>query len=69
MIKTIVITSINFYQVVISVILKNILGVSGQCRFEETCSEFTKRNIKERGAIVGSVLGVKRIIGCQPFSS
>lgn len=69
MIKSAAITSINFYQIIISVSLKNILGVSGLCRFEESCSEFTKRSIKEKGVIAGSVLGIKRIVSCQPFSN
>ncbi|EKD86297.1 MAG: hypothetical protein ACD_37C00366G0001 [uncultured bacterium] len=69
MIKTIVISSINIYQIIISVTLKNILGVSTMCRFEETCSAFTKRSVKEKGILIGVCLGFIRILKCQPISA
>lgn len=67
MIKQIVIQSINFYQAILSAVLKNILGTSKFCRFEETCSAFAKRSIVERGLLRGSFLGFTRILKCQPF--
>ncbi len=69
MIKKIAIFTINSYQAVFSSILKNILGTNKFCRFEETCSEFTKRSIRENGLIKGSSLGFIRILKCQPFYS
>lgn len=38
------------------------------CRFEPTCSEYTKQAVEKYGAVKGSWLGVKRILRCQPFS-
>lgn len=38
------------------------------CRFEPTCSEYTKQAVEKYGAMKGSWLGVKRILRCQPFS-
>lgn len=38
------------------------------CRFEPTCSEYTKQAVEKYGAIKGSWLGLKRILRCQPFS-
>jgi putative membrane protein insertion efficiency factor len=38
------------------------------CRFEPTCSEYTRQAVEKYGAIKGSWLGVKRILRCQPFS-
>lgn len=67
MIKTIAINIINFYQLAISTLLKNLLGVNSMCRFEETCSEYTKRSIAEKGIIRGIWLGTVRILKCQPF--
>lgn len=69
MIKRIAILTINSYQAVVSSILKNILGTNKFCRFEETCSEFTKRNIAEKGLLKGSWIGLVRLLKCQPFYS
>jgi putative membrane protein insertion efficiency factor len=38
------------------------------CRFEPTCSEYTKQAVEKYGAMKGSWLGLKRILRCQPFS-
>ncbi len=38
------------------------------CRFEPTCSEFTRQAVEKYGAFKGSWLGLKRILRCQPFS-
>ena len=37
------------------------------CRFEPTCSEYTKQAVEKYGALKGTWLGVKRILRCQPF--
>lgn len=55
---------INIYQIFISNFIKNLLGVSSSCKFDMTCSEYTKRKISEKGVFVGSLLGVKRIASC-----
>ena len=38
------------------------------CRFEPTCSEYTRQAVEKYGAMKGSWLGIKRILRCQPFS-
>jgi len=38
------------------------------CRFEPSCSEYTKQAVEKYGALRGTWLGVKRILRCQPFS-
>lgn len=67
--KKIAIFLIDFYQTFISTALKNILGVSSFCRFEETCSSYAKGSIKRFGLVKGSYLFFKRLIICQPFYS
>lgn len=67
MIKNTLVAIISFYQLVLSALLKNVLGVSRFCRFDETCSEYTKRNIIEKGVLRGSALGFNRLLKCQPF--
>ncbi|MNT02819.1 putative membrane protein insertion efficiency factor [compost metagenome] len=56
---------INFYQKHMSTWLdyKNI-----KCKYYPTCSEYTKQAILKYGSIKGSVLGIKRILRCNPFS-
>ncbi len=65
MMKKFLIKIINFYQKFIS----GYMGYIGvHCKFEPTCSEYTKQAIEKYGAIKGSILGLKRILRCNPFS-
>lgn len=63
--KKILLKFINFYQKNISVWFqsKNI-----NCKFYPTCSEYTKQAIIKYGAFKGSILGIYRILRCNPFS-
>ena len=38
------------------------------CLYTPTCSEYTKRCINNWGVIVGIILGLCRIVRCNPFS-
>ncbi len=67
MIKKATITLIDIYQIFISTILKSILGTNRLCRFDETCSQYTKRAIMENGIMKGVGLGLIRLLKCQPF--
>lgn len=40
----------------------------GYCRFHPTCSEYTYQAIKLRGLFLGSILGLWRVLRCNPFS-
>ena len=46
--------------------LSPILG--RQCRFEPTCSEYFIQAVRLRGAIVGGVMGVWRVLRCHPLA-
>ena len=63
--KIILIYLINWYQKHVSVWLssKNV-----NCKFYPTCSEYTKQAIQKYGALKGTILGIWRIIRCNPFS-
>jgi putative membrane protein insertion efficiency factor len=37
------------------------------CRFEPSCSEYTRQAVVKYGALRGSWMGLKRILRCQPF--
>ncbi len=65
--KKIIINSISIYQTIISVILKNLLGVNKFCRFSPTCSEYAKKEINKKGVVKGLALSFLRISRCHPF--
>ncbi len=62
-----IIQLINFYQKFLSFDrgLLMVLAPGGACRYEVSCSEYTKRAIIKEGAIRGFFLGIKRIISCR----
>lgn len=37
------------------------------CRYEPSCSSYTKQALQKHGAIKGSWLGIKRIFSCHPW--
>ena len=60
--KKFLIYMINFYQKYVSFLLGN------NCRFEPTCSEYSKESIKIHGAVLGGFYSIKRILKCGPWS-
>lgn len=65
--KNIALFLINFYQAFASTIIKSISGSPSVCRFDETCSEYAKRMVIEKGALRGFSLGFVRLLKCQPL--
>ena len=41
---------------------------AGQCRFSPTCSSYAETVIRERGALEGGWLAVKRLLRCGPWT-
>ena len=63
--KKILIELINLYKKSIS----PWLGIKGiHCKYYPTCSQYSKEAIQKYGAVKGSLLSIKRIIKCNPFS-
>jgi len=56
---------IKLYKKFISPIFKA-MGI--ECKYYPTCSEYTKMAIEKYGCVKGILLGIKRIIKCNPFS-
>ncbi len=53
---------IKFYQVAISP------RIGSHCKYTPTCSEYTRQAVDKYGIIKGSLLGIIRILKCNPFS-
>ena len=53
---------IKIYQICIS----PFTGGRAVCRFNPTCSEYTKQAIEKYGMFRGTWLGIKRILRCRP---
>ncbi len=60
--KWLLLKLINFYKNQISPFLGT------HCKYEPTCSEYTKQAIQKYGALKGTFLGIKRIVKCNPFT-
>lgn len=39
----------------------------GRCRHSPTCSQYAKEQIGERGAMVGGMFAMKRLLSCHPW--
>ena len=37
------------------------------CRFEPTCSDYTREAVEKYGALKGTLMGIMRLMRCQPF--
>lgn len=59
--KFLVIDILGVYKAVVSPFLP------AACRFEPTCSEYTRQAVQQYGAVKGTWLGLRRLLRCQPF--
>ncbi len=53
---------LNLYKKYISPMLGN------NCKYYPTCSEYMKQAVDKYGIIKGNILGIYRILRCNPFS-
>ncbi len=58
---------ISLYQLFVSPLVHALVGGSVSCRYQPTCSEYTKQMISQQGALKGIGLGLKRLSTCHPF--
>ena len=59
--KFLVLDMLSIYKAILSPLMP------AACRFEPTCSEYTRKAVEKYGAIRGTWMGFKRIMRCQPF--
>lgn len=60
---------LNFFLKLYKEIFSPIFHAWGsECKFYPTCSEYTKQAIEKYGLLKGTLLGIKRILKCNPFS-
>ena len=64
---TVIIFIINFYQKYLSLDrgVFAIFAPAGACKFELSCSEYTKKAVLEYGIIKGLSLGFRRVLSCR----
>ncbi|MFN2529998.1 MAG: membrane protein insertion efficiency factor YidD [Pyrinomonadaceae bacterium] len=61
--KAVLISCLKVYKLALSPLLPP------SCRFIPTCSEYAIDAIARYGAVRGSVLAVRRLLRCHPFSA
>ena len=60
--RTLLMGSLRVYQRWISPMLPAV------CRFHPSCSEYTRQAVEVHGAWRGGLMGLGRLLRCQPFS-
>ncbi len=61
-------SALSFYRRLLSPLLHLLMGPSGGCRFEPTCSVYLEEAIEAHGWLSGSRLFLGRLSRCHPFS-
>lgn len=67
MMKWLVIAPVRFYKRFISRPLHVLAGPMGGCRYTPTCSTYFIQAVEIHGALKGSLLGIWRILRCNPW--
>lgn len=68
MLRRLAVSIINLYQKTLSPDHGPLKVFGGTCRFQPTCSEYTKQAVERFGVLRGLVLGAKRISRCHPLT-
>ncbi|MFZ5365817.1 MAG: membrane protein insertion efficiency factor YidD [Patescibacteria group bacterium] len=69
--KKIFLSLIRFYQKYLSFncgLAKALFLTDKVCRFQPSCSEYCYQAIEKYGILLGSWLGLKRILRCHPWN-
>jgi putative membrane protein insertion efficiency factor len=60
--KRVVLAALRFYKTQVSPALP------AACRYTPTCSEYAMEAVERYGAWRGSVMAIRRVLSCNPFS-
>ena len=60
---------LRIYQCAVSPLLHTLVGPTGGCRFEPTCSVYAREAVMRQGAVRGGLLAVKRLCRCHPWGA
>ncbi len=63
--KSIIIVLLKIYKKIISPIISS-FGI--HCKYYPTCSDYMLQAVEKYGIIKGILLGVRRLLKCNPFS-
>lgn len=58
---------VRIYQLVFSPLKQVLFGTSCGCRFQPTCSCYTREALLKHGFFYGCWLGLRRILRCHPW--
>lgn len=64
--KRLLLALVWVYRRLLSPVHRALVGPA--CRFEPTCSVYAEEALQAHGAWRGSVLALRRLLRCQPFS-
>ena len=67
MLKKLVILPVLFYKRFLSRPLHVLAGPMAWCRFTPSCSTYFIQAVEEHGALKGSLMGIWRILRCNPW--
>jgi len=65
--KYLILKLIKLYQVSVSKIIVRINPKHG-CRFYPSCSVYFYQSVEKYGTFKGGLMGIKRILRCNPFN-
>lgn len=63
----ILIFAVRSYRWTISPAQNFLFGAGSGCRFTPTCSQYALDAVRSRGAMMGTLLTVKRVCRCHPW--
>lgn len=69
MLKRLVILPVLFYKRFLSRPLHILGGPGSGCRYTPSCSTYFIQAVEEHGALKGSLMGIWRILRCNPWGS
>ena len=60
---------LRIYQCAVSPLLHTLVGPTGGCRFEPTCSVYARESVLQHGVMRGGWLATKRLCRCHPWGA